>query len=202
MAPMSCADLTEGSPRLDQRSRQVLLGIARDALCLAVREGTRLHVPLHRLPASVQQVRGSFVTLTMRQQLRGCIGSLSGRDALAQSIADHSYAAALGDPRFTPVREGELAEVRIELSVLTPLSALIATSESELLAQLRPYQDGLVIEDGVHRATFLPKVWETLPEPTQFLRQLKCKAGLPAEGWSPHIRVLRYESEQCREAAD
>ncbi len=197
--PTLSAEATGANGALDGTSSQDLLDVAHEALEYAVRERRRIRVPVARMAPPLQERRGSFVTLMRYGELRGCIGSLEGRSPLAQGVADHSYAAALEDPRFDPVAMHELVAVRIELSVLSPLEPLEVSSERELLARVRPFRDGLVIDDGCHRATFLPKVWETLPDPEDFLRHLKIKAGIALEAWPAQMRVLRYE---CKCVAD
>jgi AmmeMemoRadiSam system protein A len=107
-------------------------------------------------------------------------------------VAQNAYAAAFSDPRFPPLREGEFEELDIHISILSPAEAMHFTSEADLLQQLRPGEDGLVMEEGFRRGTFLPSVWEQLPTPELFLRHLKQKAGLPADYWSSTLEVSRY----------
>jgi hypothetical protein len=112
--------------------------------------------------------------------------------ALVASVADRARAAAFDDPRFPPLRADELGALAIHVSVLLPLTALDAQSEAELVAQLRPCVDGLLIDDGFRRATFLPAVWELLPEPHDFLRELRRKAGMSEAIWPATLRAWRY----------
>lgn len=135
----------------------------------------------------------SFVTLTEDGRLRGCIGSLEARRPLRADVAGNAVAAATRDPRFLPVAPEEVARLRIEVSVLTPQRPLEAVSREEALARLRPGVDGVVLEDGYHRATFLPQVWEQLPDPDAFLGHLARKAGLSPSHWSPRTRLFIYE---------
>ncbi len=127
--------------------------------------------------------------------MRGCIGSLEARRPLVEDIAHNAHAAAFHDPRFPPLSPAELADLTIHIAILQPAEALAFHSEAELLAQLRPGIDGLILQDGAHRATFLPAVWEGLPEPRQFLNELKRKAGLRMDYWSDSIQAWRYTTE-------
>lgn len=137
----------------------------------------------------------SFVTLNLNGELRGCIGSLQAHRPLAEDVVENAFNAAFKDPRFPPVTTRELAQLEIHISVLSPTEPVTCSSEDDLLRQLRPGIDGLVLTSGHHRGTFLPQVWESLPDPAEFLSHLKRKAGLPAFFWSPSIKVERYTVE-------
>ncbi len=139
--------------------------------------------------------RATFVTLTIDAQLRGCIGTLEARRALVEDVASNAYSAAFEDPRFAPLERAEFERLDIHLSLLSAPEPIQFGSEKDLLAQIRPSLDGLVLEEGARRGTFLPSVWEQLPDPVEFLRHLKRKAGLPADYWSATLRVSRYTSE-------
>jgi len=141
----------------------------------------------------------SFVTLSKGGGLRGCIGSLEARRALGQDVRANAYSAAFRDPRFPPLARDELPLIRVEVSLLTPAQPLSFTGEADALRQLRPGVDGLVFEQGSHRSTFLPQVWESLPDPRQFLVQLKIKAGLPPDFWSQELRLSRYQVQKWTE---
>ncbi|HVT58787.1 MAG TPA: AmmeMemoRadiSam system protein A [Thermoanaerobaculia bacterium] len=134
----------------------------------------------------------TFVTLTVAGQLRGCIGSLSPCRTLAADVRANARAAALADPRFAPLTAAELPAARVEVSLLSPPEPLPAVCEEEALAALRPGLDGVVLECGEAHGTFLPQVWEHFAEPREFLAQLKHKAGLPRDYWSPDLRLWRY----------
>lgn len=151
------------------------------------------------LPARAQQAAAflaepgaSFVTLRSRGELRGCIGTLRAQRPLGEDVAHNARAAAFADPRFAPLARDEFDAVRIEVSLLTEPVPLQAAGEDQLTAMLRPYVDGVVLEFGARRSTFLPQVWESLPDGRRFLAQLKRKAGLPADFWSDQIRISRY----------
>lgn len=137
-----------------------------------------------------------FVTLKLDGRLRGCIGSLAPHRPLIQDVAANAQAAAFEDPRFPALDAEETQDLEIHLSVLGPTRPLPVKDEADLLAQLRPGLDGLVLKLGRRRATFLPSVWEELPEPAGFLAHLKQKAGLPPDYWSGDLAFERYEVEE------
>ena len=172
-----------------------LLSIARNAI------GARFGIAATALtpPAELSQPGASFVTLTQNGQLRGCIGSLEAYRALAVDVEKNALAAAFSDPRFAPLERDELARTRIEVSLLAAAQAIDFVDEDDAIAQLRPGIDGLILSYGSRRATFLPQVWETLPEAHRFVAQLKIKAGLPADFWSPGISLARYEVKKWKE---
>lgn len=172
-----------------------LLDLAKASIRHGLQTGQPLPVDVAALPPELQAVRATFVTLYKHGELRGCIGMLKAVRPLAEDIAENAFAAAFRDYRFSPLTEDELARLDIHLSLLTPPEAMVFVSEEDLLAQLRPGEDGLIIEEGARRGTFLPAVWESLPNPRQFLRHLKQKAGLPADYWSDTLRVSRYRAE-------
>lgn len=147
----------------------------------------------------LQQPAATFVTLTQHGQLRGCIGSLEAWRPLLEDIIDNAYSAAFRDPRFEPVEAHEWPMVKVEVSLLTPASPLHFSSEADALSQLRPGTDGLILEHGHHRGTFLPQVWETLPQARDFLNHLKQKAGLPSHFWADDLRLYRYEVQKWKQ---
>jgi len=138
----------------------------------------------------------SFVTLKLDGELRGCIGTIEPHRALGDDVAHNAHASAFRDPRFPPVSDREMPRLQVEVSVLSPREALDVKSEAEALAALRPGVDGVVIQYGGLGATFLPQVWESLPDPREFLEQLRRKAGLPAGFWHPDMKVWRYTVEK------
>lgn len=147
------------------------------------------------LPPELATWRASFVTLERAGNLRGCIGSLLAGGALADDVARNAWNAAFADPRFAPLPRDEMPGLEIHVSVLTPPVPFPVADETELLARLRPGIDGLILADGQRRATFLPAVWQDLPEPRGFVAALRRKAGLPAGHWSDSLRVERYTAE-------
>jgi hypothetical protein len=140
-----------------------------------------------------------FVTLTQHGQLRGCIGSLQARRSLLADVQANAVAAALQDTRFVPLSLAELEQTDIEVSVLSPMQPMQFANEADALAQLRPGVDGVVFEFGHHRSTFLPQVWEQLPQARDFMAQLKRKAGLPADFWDVGVRLQRYTVQPWHE---
>ncbi len=171
-----------------------MLDLATGAIECAVR-GEVLAVESSRYTPSLQRLAASFVTLKREGELRGCIGGLIAKQALVLDVVENAAGAALRDPRFFPLGVSELAGLHIHISVLSALSPLSFASEAALLAQLRPGVDGVLLELGAHRGTFLPSVWETLSDPRDFLRELKRKAGLPHDYWSADLRISRYTTE-------
>ena len=141
----------------------------------------------------------AFVTLTQEGELRGCIGTLEAHRSLAADVEDNACLAAFRDPRFVPLTREELAKTRVEVSILSAAEPMQFSGEADALLQLRPGVDGVILEYGRHRATFLPQVWEQLPEPRQFLAQLKRKAGLAADFWADGVRLARYTVEKYKE---
>ncbi len=179
----------------DAESRRLLKEVARASIEHGLRHGRPLQPDPADYPPPLRERRASFVTLKRGGELRGCIGSLEAGRPLVVDVAHNAYAAAFRDPRFPPLQPEELRDLEISLSVLSPPEPLAFESEGDLLARLRPGVDGLILTDGHHRGTFLPSVWEQLPDPADFLRQLKLKAGLPPDHWSPGLRVERYTTE-------
>lgn len=180
---------------LSDSHRQFLKELAKKSITYGLKHKRPLPIDLSVLDDELTVPRATFVTLEKLGQLRGCIGMLEACRPLAEDIAQNSYAAAFSDTRFLPVTEAEVEDLSIHLSILSPAERLHCTSEAELLTILKPNNDGLILEDGLHRATFLPSVWESLPDPTEFVHQLKMKAGLPPTYWSPQTRAYRYTTE-------
>lgn len=148
----------------------------------------------------LQEPGASFVTLTQRGRLRGCIGSLEARRSLLADVQANAVAAALHDPRFAPLTLAELADTQIEVSLLSPMQRLNFDNEAQALAQLQPGVDGVVFECGRHRSTFLPQVWEQLPSAPEFMAHLKRKAGLPADFWAKEVLLSRYSVEKWKDS--
>lgn len=141
----------------------------------------------------------TFVTLTKNGNLRGCIGSLQAVRPLIDDIKSNALAAALKDPRFPPVKESELDEINIEISLLSPLTPLDFETEEDILKKIKPFEMGLVLEFGLYRGTFLPQVWEYYPKPADFFNHLKMKAGLNEEFFHKNMKVSWYSVEKCQE---
>ena len=172
----------------------VLLPLARRAI-----EDRRAKAPAE--PAWLGEPGATFVTLTEGGRLRGCIGSLEAWRPVGQDVLDNARAAAFRDPRFRPVEASELPRLRVEVSLLSASEPVVFADEADALACLRPGVDGLVLTAAGRRGTFLPQVWEELPDPRDFLAHLKRKAGLPASYWGPDVRLDRYTVTKWREVA-
>lgn len=180
---------------LNKEYQQWLLDLAKESIAHGLATQKPLSVYLNDFPEELTKHRASFVTLEINQQLRGCIGLLEAMRPLVIDICENAFSAAFKDPRFPPLSAEEFELLDIHISILTPATKLVFSSESDLIAQLRPNIDGLILKEGFKRGTFLPVVWQSLPKPEQFLAHLKQKAGLPAHYWSDTIEVLRYETE-------
>jgi AmmeMemoRadiSam system protein A len=141
-----------------------------------------------------------FVTLTQHGELRGCIGTLEAHRSLLADVKANAQAAAFHDPRFSPLTQTELDSTEIEVSLLSAMQPIQFSSETHALAQLRPGTDGVVFEYGNYRSTFLPQVWEQLPDPTEFMTHLKHKAGLNSKFWHDNVKLYRYTVSKWREA--
>lgn len=147
------------------------------------------------VPAELKEMRATFVTLEIGGRLRGCIGMLEACWPLVEDVAANACAAAFEDPRFPPVTKEEFEKLDIHISVLTPPEELLFSSEEDVLRQIRPGVDGLILQEDFRKGTFLPSVWEQLPEKEVFWAHLKNKAGLPADYWSDTVRVFRYTTD-------
>ncbi|RIZ68084.1 MAG: AmmeMemoRadiSam system protein A [Methylococcales bacterium] len=180
---------------LNEINQQRLMAIAKHSIDNGLTTGRPLSIELADFPEELTEHRASFVTLEKNHQLRGCIGMLEAVRPLVKDIAENAFSAAFRDPRFPPLSRDEFKDIEIHLSLLTVPERLLFTSEQDLINQLQPAVDGLILEETYHRGTFLPSVWEQLPDPKTFLRHLKQKAGLPADYWSDNIRVYRYRTE-------
>ncbi|GAB6049198.1 hypothetical protein JCM16106_00420 [Hydrogenophilus islandicus] len=182
---------------IDDGLGQVLLAHARAAISEALTGQT---VALPDDPR-LDHFGATFVTLTRKGALRGCIGSLEAHRPLRDDVRANALAAAFTDPRFPPLTLEEWPEIAIEVSLLSPPEAILFRDEAELLAQLRPHRDGLIIAAGPYRATFLPQVWSQLPSPEDFLAALKSKAGLNPYRPTPGLQAWRYTVTAWHEPA-
>lgn len=183
------------SNQYSTEERQLLHKIARDSVQSGLQQKQALQLTLADYSPQLQAQRASFVTLNSNHHLRGCIGSLVAHRPLVVDIAQNAYAAAFSDPRFPPLSQPEFKQLDYHISVLSETSEMQFTSEQDLLAQIRPGIDGLILSEHHHQGTFLPSVWEQLPEVEAFLRHLKQKAGLAADYWSDKLQVKRYTVE-------
>jgi len=181
---------------IDRDHQALLLTAARDAIRDRM-AGTGASAPdAGGLPHGLNAPGASFVTLTVDRGLRGCIGSIMATRPLVADVWNNARAAAFEDPRFPPLGEFELRRAALEIAVLGPLEPVSVASEAELLESLRPGVDGLLIRHGAQRATFLPKVWDSLADPVEFLRHLKRKMGQPDDFWDAALVIERYETQE------
>ena len=177
-------------------ARRHLLGIAARSIRHGLTHGKACAVDLERLPQVLRECRATFVTLEADHRLRGCIGSLEATRPLAEDVARNAHDAAFADPRFPPVEQDDLEGLGIGISILSAPVPLHVESEADLVSRLRPGIDGLIIQDGENRATFLPSVWKSIPESARFVRELIGKAGWPAGRWPETVRAWRYTTEE------
>jgi AmmeMemoRadiSam system protein A len=185
---------------LTDDEKKTLLRMAREAMEHGVRGEKVPPLQKESLTPPLLEQGASFVTLTVRGQLRGCIGALEAYQPLAEDVREHAVAAALEDPRFPPVTQDELNGINIEVSRLTRPVALEYTDAQDLLSKLRPNVDGVILKDGYRRATFLPQVWEKIPDRAEFLDNLCYKMGARDDLWRiKHIEVLVYQVEEFHE---
>ncbi len=189
-----------GADTLTQEEKQLLLRIARESLEGGVRGDQLLPLDIKSMTPRLQENGASFVTLTIRGDLRGCIGALEPYQPLAQDVREHAIAAALEDPRFPQVKPEELNQIEVEVSRLTVPKRLEYKDAEDLLAKLRPNTDGVILRDNFRRATFLPQVWEKIPDKADFLDNLCYKMGVAPDTWRrKHLEVLIYQVEEFRE---
>ncbi len=147
----------------------------------------------------LQEQAACFVTLTQQGQLRGCIGTIEAHRSLLEDIKHNAKAAAFNDPRFSPLVSNELNSTEIEVSLLSAMQALDFSDEQEAQSQLQPGVDGVVFEFGHYRSTFLPQVWEQLPDVDMFMSHLKHKAGLTPDFWADQVKLFRYTVSKWKE---
>lgn len=187
MSSNSAIDLT-----LDERA--TLRALARASIQTGL-VGERLTVQPEAYTPALRAPGATFVTLHIDSELRGCIGTLEARDPLVLDVVANAYGAAYRDPRFPALTRVEFERLDLHISILSPPEPLAVESEEDLLTQLRPGIDGLILSEGRRRGTFLPAVWDALPEPRLFVQHLKQKAGLPTDYWSATLTVARYTTE-------
>ncbi|MDO8361967.1 MAG: AmmeMemoRadiSam system protein A [Actinomycetota bacterium] len=177
-----------------------LVDIAERSVRRAVLQGGSLHPEPAEYPPALRAPGAVFVSLHRHGTLRGCIGTLAAVAPLVDAVADRARAAALTDPRFTAVRPDELSDLQVSISVLSAPEPIEVDSYDALVAALRPGVDGLIVESGRHRATFLPVVWEELPAGEAFVAHLWRKAGLPPRSWPRGTTALRYVAQHAAAA--
>jgi AmmeMemoRadiSam system protein A len=191
---------TEQRNALAPAQRATLMDVARRSIEHGLASGQPLVVIPSEYHLDLKAVRASFVTLQKNGQLRGCIGHLEAVQPVVVDVAENAFAAAFRDPRFSPLTAAEWPDVDVHLSLLTTPERMRFSDEADLIGQIRAGEDGLILQDGPNRGTFLPSVWESLPNPVDFLIHLKRKAGLAANHWSDRVEVYRYHTESFGES--
>jgi uncharacterized protein len=185
---------------LTHQEQQVLLSIAREAIEIVASGLPLPEIDINNYSENLREIGSAFVTLTDKGRLRGCIGGLEPRQPLILDVQEHAAAAAVEDYRFQPVRSAEVSRLKIEISRLTPAVPLTYSASPELLTLLRPGIDGVIISDGKRRATFLPQVWEKIPDCEDFLTQLCQKMGASGNLWKVrNLAVWTYQVEAFEE---
>ena len=199
MDPMPSPDPSGApEPGLDTEQRRTLLDVARRSIEHGLRHFRALPVTADEHAEALRRRAASFVTLELCGRLRGCVGALEPRHPLVVDVAESAFGAAFRDPRFEPLAPPDLPDLEISISVLSPLERLVVPSEDALVEILRPGVDGLLLREGGRQGTFLPVVWTDLEDPRRFVREVKHKAGLPSDYWSPTLEVSRYTVESIR----
>ena len=183
------------STRLELASRELLLYLAAAAIESGLGSSGNVPPDARELPSDLRREKASFVTLTIAGRLRGCCGALEPHQLLATDVWHNAQSSAFRDPRFDPLQLEEWCHADLEIAVLSPLERVPSQSEPALLRELRPGVDGVVIAWHGRRATFLPKVWQTIPDPREFLLHLKSKAGWRDDFWAPDVEAWRYETD-------
>lgn len=185
---------TEVLEDLLRRNVAVLLDVADDSIRRGIETGTAPAVAAGDYAPELRRHAASFITLRIKGELRGCTGSAYAHQPLVSDVAENAFAAAFTDSRFRPLAASEAAVMRTEISLLTAPEPIKFSSEADLLAQLVAGRDGLILKEGGQRGLFLPQVWQTLPEASAFLQQLKVKAGIDPDAWPPDVEVERFEA--------
>ncbi len=181
---------------LTEENQHLLRDLAYKSIKHGLETGKALEIDIARYPAELQTINATFVTLHRNNELRGCIGILKPVRPLAEDVAYNAWAAAFSDSRFIPLSANELDDLDVHISILGTPEEMDFISEADLVNQIRPGTDGLILEEGFNKGTFLPSVWDSLTDSHTFLNHLKLKAGLPANYWSDSIKVMRYTVEE------
>jgi AmmeMemoRadiSam system protein A len=185
---------------LTEKEGQHLLRVARSTIEEALFQDHRTGALDRHDSTRFSERRGTFVTLTVGGGLRGCIGHIIPQETVIEGVKTNAINAAFHDPRFRPLSKSEFEKIRIEISILTKPTALNYGDAKDLLAKLRPMVDGVIIKRGYHQATFLPQVWEQLPDKESFLKQLCLKAGLDGDAWKyERLEVSVYQVQAFHE---
>ena len=176
----------------------MLLGCAARSIRNGLARGKPSKVRLGTFGPELEAMRASFITLTKGQALRGCIGSILPRVPLVRDVVENAYKSAFKDPRFGKLAKAEFEQLTLSISILGAPGRMRFEDEADLLGQLRPGVDGLILEADRRRGIFLPQVWEQCADAAEFLTKLKRKAGLPEDYWSDRLAVQRYTTESFK----
>jgi len=197
---LSMQNTSDSSQPLKKNQGQALIKLARQAISEKLGKTSISVDPQTLADSAFQDHRGTFVTLTINKQLRGCIGNLDATESILAGIKRNAINAAFHDPRFSQLKAHELDQVDIEISILTEPKRLEYGDSKDLLSKLRVHVDGVILRKGSASATFLPQVWEQLPRPEQFLSHLCMKAGLPGDDWEKsRLEILTYQVQYFEE---
>jgi len=181
---------------MEHKYQQQLMSVVKDAIYHGLEYNQILGVETKNFDSILSEKKATFVTLTINGNLRGCIGTLIAYQPLVIDLADNAFSAAFNDPRFPPLQKNEFKKLEYHISILTAPSPIQFIDEQDLQQKIRPNIDGLVLSEDSKQSTFLPSVWEQLPNKSDFLKHLKLKAGLPENYWSDTIRVERYQVDK------
>lgn len=177
-----------------------LLEISRDTLLFYFENSKKIELDSKKLNKKFLEKKATFVTLTLGDQPRGCVGNILPKFPLYKDIINNSLSAAFADPRFPNLKKDELNNTKIEISVLSKPKRIIFDSIEDLLKKIKPFEHGIILQSSFHQATFLPQVWEDLPDKRDFLTNLSMKAGLSADAWKdPEVEYFNYTIEHFSE---
>jgi AmmeMemoRadiSam system protein A len=174
--------------------RQQILLLAKNAIIHGLEFCEPVEVDHRPFPSTLLEHKATFVTLNLKDKLRGCMGNLVANEALVDSVASNTFKAAFQDPRFPGLEPEEIKQLSIQISVLSDIHAIDADCEQALVEQLVPHVDGVILREGIRSSTFLPDVWKKIPTAEEFIKELKRKAGLPENYWSQSLVCERYST--------
>ena len=183
-----------------QRQGTAIFRAAAQSVGYSIKNGKPPKLDLSNFPAVLHENRATFITINKNGQLRGCIGTIQAHQPLIADVVENAYKAAMKDPRFPPIQEDETAQLELSISLLSRFTEMSFSDEADFLGQLRPRIDGLIVADRDKRSVFLPQVWESIPETTEFVARLKQKAGLPMDHWSDNFQAWRFTAISLKAA--
>ncbi len=178
---------------MNDSHKKQLLNLARLSIEHGLEHGRAPEINLDAYPQDMQKNAASFVTLQIHKELRGCIGTLEAYQPMVKDVNEHAFAAAFSDSRFPALTLDEFKKLHIEISILSAMTPIDFIDESDLFTKLKPFEDGLTIEDGMHKATFLPQVWDSLNQPQAFLTHLKQKGGFADGPLASSVKAYKYQ---------